>query len=215
MEHDGHYYLQSNGLTLDSTFAYGSEQDGAQIICEPIRKAKQPRVLIAGLGLGFALEAARQSLPQQGVQFVVTEPSQDLIEWHKTHLMEFHPEWADDTRIVFVNSTTEDYLRKSGSGSIGGMLISGDSGLASLKGGENGTLLTERGLQIVKESLKNGAVLVIRSTLRETNYEKILLKTGFEPGKEIVPATHKGNKHKRHCLWVMKKGFYQRRSRRR
>ena len=60
---DDEYVIWVNGKTLMSSRMHGSEEALAIAGCQHLRTATQPRVLVGGLGMGFTLRAALDTLP--------------------------------------------------------------------------------------------------------------------------------------------------------
>ncbi|MEP7002331.1 MAG: hypothetical protein ABI969_17715 [bacterium] len=60
--HDGAYSIRVDGVERMSTRRHHSEDTLAERVCSPIQNTANARVLIGGLGLGFTLKAALNSL---------------------------------------------------------------------------------------------------------------------------------------------------------
>ena len=112
-EHDGEFFISSHGERLMTSIAYGSEEELARMACQPYRPARQPKVLIGGLGMCFTLSAAVESLPQAGAEFVVAELTQCVVEWNKTHLKGMHPGLLDDSRIKIKISPVQKLIAEA------------------------------------------------------------------------------------------------------
>ena len=54
-EHDGSYAIRVDGVPLMSTRQHASEEKLAELACAHVRGIGRARVLIGGLGFGFAL----------------------------------------------------------------------------------------------------------------------------------------------------------------
>src|SRR6478609_1475322 len=72
VEHDGHYMIRVNGRELMSTRHAFSEQQLGVLGCEPLRNRPRARVLIGGLGLGFTLRSALETL-RSDAEVIVAE----------------------------------------------------------------------------------------------------------------------------------------------
>src|SRR5262245_6155345 len=79
--HDGAYLIRADGVELMSTRRHLSEDRLAEVVCAPIRDTPGARVLIGGLGLGFTLRAALQTLGADA-EVVVAELVPEVIAWN-------------------------------------------------------------------------------------------------------------------------------------
>lgn len=208
VSHDGHYHLQSRGDKLMTTFSHGSEEALADLACAPCRSARQPVILIGGLGFGYTLAAAARALPQKGARFLVAEQTPEIIEWNQTHLRDLQPElWIDD-RIVIEPLPVQKMMVEH-PGIFSAILLDVDNGPWAFQDSGNEELYSFAGLQRAYDALKVGGVLGIWSLRQDPAFEKKLLKTGFEVRCEKVPATNKGKQNRFHTIWLAKKGHYQ------
>ena len=98
-EHDGDMYISANGEFLMTSRAYGSEEELGRMACQPFRAARQPVVLIGGLGMGFTLRAVLESVPQTKAKIIVAEIIPEVVDWNRTHLDKFHKGLLDDPRV--------------------------------------------------------------------------------------------------------------------
>lgn len=102
-EHDGAPYLHLHGEQVIGGLTAAAEEELARTACAPFRPARQPRVLVLGLGLGRVLRAALDALPQQRASFFVAEPLADLVGWHREGLAGLDPAAFDDQRLSWIN----------------------------------------------------------------------------------------------------------------
>ena len=208
VSHDGHYHLQSQGEKLMTTFSHGSEEELAHLGCAPSRPARQPVILIGGLGFGYTLAAATQALPQKGAKFVVAEQTPAIVEWNQTHLRDLHPQLWDDDRILVERLPVQDLIRENEE-TFSAILLDVDNGPWAFQDEANQALYSLDGLHAAKQALKEGGILAIWSVRHDKAFGKTLLKAGFEVTCEKVPATKKGKQNRFHSIWLAKKGDYQ------
>lgn len=214
VSHDGHYHLQSRGEKLMTTFSHGSEEELATLACEPSRPARQPTVLIGGLGFGFTLASATRALPQKGAKFVVAEQTPAIVEWNQTHLRELHPDLWEDDRIL-IEPVPVQNLIKDNEETFSAIMLDVDNGPWAFQDVANEALYSLNGLQLAKRALKSGGILAVWSVRHDKGFEKTLIKAGFEVTCEKVPATKKGKQNRFHTIWLAKKGEYVSQNRRR
>ncbi len=197
-----------------TTFSHGSEEELARLGCAPSRGARQPLVLIGGLGFGYTLAAATTALPQKGAQFVVAEQTAAIVEWNQTHLRELHPSLWEDERILIETVPVQDLIRENEE-SFAAILLDVDNGPWAFQDEANEALYSLDGLHAAKQALKTGGVLAIWSVRHDAGFEKNLRKAGFEVSCEKVPASKKGKQNRFHTIWLAKKGVYQSQAQRR
>lgn len=214
ISHDGHFHLQSHGEKLMTTFSHGSEEELAQMGCAPFRSARQPTILIGGLGFGYTLAAALEALPQKGARFIVAEQTPAIVEWSQTHLRELHPGLWEDERIIVERLPVQDLIRENEE-ALSAILLDVDNGPWAFQDEANEALYSLDGLHAAKQALKTGGILAVWSVRYDKEFEKRLVKAGFEVTCEKVPATKKGKQNRFHTIWIARKGVYEPRNPRR
>lgn len=81
--HDREYIIRADGTELMSTRRHHSEEQLAELACEPLRELPGANVLIGGLGFGFTLRAALRLLPFDA-RVIVAEIVAAVIDWNTT-----------------------------------------------------------------------------------------------------------------------------------
>ena len=195
-------------MPLQSSLAAGGEEALGRLAGAPFRPVGQPRLLLAGLGLGFSLAAAREALPQKRARFVVAEPLAELPGWHRTHLGDLHPGQMADGRVVVDLRPLHEALDRD-PGSLHAILV-------DLEGGTDLTNLLDRQqlprptfLSAALAALKDGGLLAIRSASSGKGFEQRLCRAGLEVTRESAFPTNKGRPRRRSCIWLARKGTYQ------
>lgn len=206
-QHDDSFFISSNGQRLMTSLAHGSEEELARIACQPFRVAKQPIVLIGGLGMGFTLAAAVESLPQKGATFVVAELTEAILEWNQTHMKSLHPELLDDPRVAVRLKPVQKIMAEANE-VYSAIMLDVDNGPSAFHGEENDSLYTLDGIHLAKNALKEGGILAVWSAYSDPKYTKLLRKAGLDVSVIEVPAAHKGRKNRLHTIWIAKKGSY-------
>lgn len=208
IEHDGDYYLQADGVQLQSSFAHNPASELARLACGPLRSARQPHILFAGLGLGYTLAAARETLLQKRGHFQVAEPIAELPSWHRKFLAELHPGQVDDPRLNVQTQGLTAAFRKVPEG-FNAILLDAEGNLP-LEG------VTDRKchpypsfLNRAHSALKEGGLLAISCAADHKSFERKLRQVGFDVSYEIVASSHKGKQKRRSTIWLARKGSYQ------
>lgn len=206
-EHDGSYFISSNGQRLMTSLAHGSEEELARMACQPLRGAKQPKVLIGGLGMCFTLSAAVESLPQKGATFVVAELTEAILEWNQTYMKDLHNGLLDDPRVVVKIKPVQKIMAEANA-EYGAIMLDVDNGPSAFHGENNDSIYTLEGIHMAKNALKEGGILAVWSAYSDPKYTKLLRKAGFDVSVVEVPAAHKGRKNRLHTIWLARKGEY-------
>jgi len=207
-QHDKSYFISSNGQRLMTSLAHGSEEELARMACQPFRPAKQPKVLIGGLGMCFTLAAAVESLPQKGASFVVAELTEAILEWNKTHMKEMHPGLLDDPRVQVRIKPVQKIMGEAHE-EYSAIMLDVDNGPSAFHGENNDSLYTLEGIHLAKNALKEGGVLAVWSAYSDAKYTKLLRKADLDVSVVEVPAAHKGRKNRLHTIWLARKGAYK------
>lgn len=207
-EHDGEFFISSKGERLMTSIAYGSEEELARMACQPFRPARQPKVLIGGLGMCFTLSAAAESLPQGGAEFVVAELTEGIVEWNKTYLKGLHPNLLEDQRIKIKISPVQKLIAQA-SKEYCAIMLDVDNGPSAFHGEENESLYTIEGLLAAKAALKDGGILAVWSAYPDKKFTKLVRKAGFDVSEVEVPASHRGRKRRMHTIWIARNGDYE------
>jgi len=206
-QHDESYFISSNGQRLMTSLAHGSEEELARMACQPFRAAKQPKVLIGGLGMCYTLAAAVESLPQKGANFVVAELTEAILEWNKTFMKGMHPGLLDDPRVQVRIKPVQKIMGEA-SNEYSAIMLDVDNGPSAFHGENNDSLYTLEGIHLAKNALKDGGVLAVWSAYSDPKYTKLLRKAGLDVSVVEVPAAHKGRKNRLHTIWLARKGVY-------
>jgi spermidine synthase len=80
IEHDGRFFLECEGRQVDGSQQGFATRKLIKLMSLPFRPARQPRIVILGLGLGHAVAAARESLPQEKASFVILPEATELAD---------------------------------------------------------------------------------------------------------------------------------------
>lgn len=201
LEHDGHYYLQLDGTPLQSSFAHGAQSELARLACAPFRPVRQPRLLLAGLGLGFTLATAREALPQRRATFLVAEPCAELPAWHRRFLADLHPGQLGDPRVHLEPKDVAAVLDAQREGLHAILLDAG--GTAPLPGvtDQSGVPVSSF-LHRAHSTLKEGGLLAVACSNDSPSLERRLRQAGFDVAHQSVPASHKGKQKRRSSIWL-------------
>jgi spermidine synthase len=178
---------------------HGSEKALAELACERIRHAQAPRVLIGGLGMGFTLAAALQTLGP-AAEVVVAELVPEVVEWNRTLIgaPAGHP-LADPRSRVHVGDVA-DLIRDS-RGGFDAILLDVDNGPEGLVRRANDWLYSVAGLSAARAALRPRGVLAVWSAGKDAAFSKRLQEAAFAADEHVV-RPHRAGKGPRHVVWV-------------
>lgn len=198
-ERDGTYLLLQDGQQIASSFTHGSDDTLAEIALAPIRRANQPAILVAGLGLGFALSALLKNLNREKASFVVAEPTHELVDWHRSYLKDLHEtQLLDDERVIVEKLTPIAVARRSPK-KFHAIVMKNIHGRVPMTSAEASDWAS---------CLKEGGLMVISMARADHRLERILGRSGFQVSFDSVPASHKGKKTSFHTILIAKKGRF-------
>ena len=207
-EHDGVFFVQDGSGTLESSDASAAAEAMAGLACAPFRRARQPRILIGGLGLGFVLAAAREALPQKRAAFVVAEPVGAFVAWQRQFMGHLHPGQLDDPRLGLVARPLSEVLREAGE-SFHAILVNARAGVPLAGVTDRRNLPVPGFLAGAREALKDGGLLAVCTGAPEAAFEGRLRQAGLDTARESAASTHKGKRRRRYTIWLARKGVYE------
>ncbi len=191
----GVFTIRVNGYELMSSRAHGSEEALARLGCSGLNQRPQPRVLIAGLGMGYTVRAALHSLPPNAT-VVVGEVFSAVVEWCQGPLAHLAGNVLADRRVRVVVDDVQALLRCPGK-PYDAILLDVDNGPDALTLASNKSLYGPAGLARIHRALTRTGVLAVWSAARDRGFQRRLGKAGFTVRCETVraTATRKGPAH--------------------
>jgi spermidine synthase len=205
------YYIHLDGEELMSTRRHGSEAALAELALGKLTAGSAPRVLIGGLGLGYTLRAALETLPRDA-RVVVAEIFPAVVAWNRELLVGLGQP-LDDPRVTVIEADVAAVLDERGAAAWDAVLLDVDNGPSAWCLGSNRRLYDRKGLEDLREALRPGGVLGVWSAFRDDGFSKLLGQVGFDARVEIVRA-HEGRGAKGY-LYFARRGAGEQGSRRR
>ena len=192
---DGAYFIDFDGHELMSTRVHDSETALGKLACTTLRNIKQPRVLIGGLGLGFTLQAALDTLPSHA-EVIVAEVFPIIIKWHERHLQSLGVP-LNDQRVRVHEGDVGDLLGFDDRDRYQAIVLDTDNGPDATCLSSNASLYDDRGIERIKKSLEPGGVLAVWSAHSDRKFSQRLWRHGFSVKTETVRGhRRKGPQHK-------------------
>lgn len=184
---------------LMNSRVHGSEKALAELACAHLSDAAQPRILIGGLGMGFTLAAALQTLGP-GAELVVAELVPEVVEWNRTLIGAPAGQPLNDSRSRVYVGDVADLIRQPGDG-FDAILLDVDNGPEALVRTENNWLYGPKGIRAMRDALRPNGVLAVWSASHDRLFSK-LLKDERLHVKEHVVRPHRAGKGPRHVIWI-------------
>jgi spermidine synthase len=169
------YELWRDGRRALVSDARRSEQSLAELAVGPLRGRDDVSVLVAGLGMGFALRAALDAPGCKIVRVDVVERSQSIIDWDAKHFAQLNQDARKDPRVHTHHADFATFLKQARLGTVADLPPEGwfavvldlDQGPADLWRPENAAFYGEEGLGRLEGALRPGGVLALWSAQRE------------------------------------------------
>ena len=106
------FHITLNGLVLMNSSARRSEEALGQLACEGLAMHPAPRVVVAGLGLGFTLKAMLGVLPPTAA-VTVAELNQVVVDWCRGPLSSLTDGAVADSRVSVEVTDVNQVIRRA------------------------------------------------------------------------------------------------------
>ena len=176
-EHDGSYMIRVDGVPLMSTRQHASEEKLAELACAHVRGIRSARVLIGGLGFGFTLRAALQTLDVDA-SVVVAEILDAVIAWNRNPAFPLAADTLADPRVTVLQQDVAEAIRE-GRGSFDAIILDVDNGPAALSTSGNLRLYDSAGLRNARTALRRAGSLALWSVAPDPAFERRMGQAGF------------------------------------
>jgi len=201
-QRDEEYSIRVNGLELMNSRMFGSEVLLAELPCGEIADRKNACVLIGGLGMGYTLSAALQSLHDDAVVLLV-ELVPAVVEWNQGVLGPLADHPLEDSRVRVLIDDVANVITH-GKSTFDAILLDIDNGPDSFTQDENASLYSLSGLSMIHRALRPGGVVAVWSASSDAGFKKKLKQSSFH----VIEKKVRGRTHKKgpvHTIWIAKK----------
>lgn len=200
-EHDDRRYLLVQGQQITGPATQAAEAELSRLACTPFRPARQPKILILGLGLGHTLAAAAATLPQKRALLLVAEPLEDLPLWHRTHLPD--SPLLQDPRVRLEPDPGPSFLRRH-QGEFHAIIVHRDT--CPTNDRLQPWVDDPRWLSQAFEALQAGGLLAIAGSRTSREVTRRLNRAGFAVAEHLTPASPNARKPRFLPIWLARKG---------
>jgi spermidine synthase len=186
MRQDREFVILASGKPLMSSRMHGSEEALASFGCAHLKRAETPSVLVGGLGMGFTLAATLAVLPASA-RVSVAELVPGVVAWNRGPLGDLAGRPLNDQRVELMTGDVLDAMRDHPS-RFDAVLLDVDNGPDAFTSVRNDTLYGDRGLAVIRASLKPGGVVGVWSAWEDRKFEQRLRASGFDVEVQRVRA---------------------------
>jgi spermidine synthase len=189
---DSDYMITIDGRSLMISHGNRSEIELAEIAC---KAHKAPRkVLVGGLGMGFTLRAALDSVGPEA-QVTVAELTEQVVDWCKGEMAHITGDACGDprTRIV-IGDVAEVIADNPGSWDV--IILDLYEGPHDATQAANDPFYGPVALERTAAALRKGGVFAVWSEEPDQGFERRLAKAGFEWKR------HKRGRGRTHAIYL-------------
>ncbi|MCX5496040.1 hypothetical protein OSH11_15100 [Kaistia dalseonensis] len=196
------YSIMLGPIELMNSRLSGSEKALATLSCARIADRARPVMLIGGLGMGFTLRAALETLGDDAA-VTVAELVPAVVRWARGPMAEIFGDSLDDPRVTIAENDVGRLIRSSRE-AYDAILLDVDNGPAGLTRKANDALYDLNGLAAARASLKPGGVLAVWSSAPDAAFTQRLRRAGFAV-EEIPVRANGAGRGARHIIWMATK----------
>ena len=173
---------------------HNSEEALAELACARLKTQSDAKVLVGGLGMGFTLAAALNSVPPSA-SVTVAELIPAVVDWNRGPLGECAGLPLKDSRTrIHIGDVSE--LIVQASESFDAILFDVDNGPEAMTHSDNEWLYSLKGLKAIHQSLRPEGIAAFWSAKDDQIFKIRLKKSGFKVQTRTVRARPgKGSRH--------------------
>jgi len=191
------------GRVLMNSSGNLSEIALARLACEPLKTKKAPRVLVGGLGMGYTLKAALDTLPPTA-EIVLAELNPIMVTWCRGPLADQAGGAVDDPRVTVVIDDVAALIRSAARPDKGqrfdAIILDLYEGPYEGDQGRGDYLYGSAAIALSRKALRPDGVFAVWSEDPDKAFEKRLQKAGF-----AVNRQRPGRGGGRHVVYIATK----------
>jgi spermidine synthase len=177
----------------------GSERALGTLTCERLGDRPAPRILIGGLGMGFTLRAALETLGPDA-RVVVAELVPGVAAWARGPLAHLFGGSLDDPRVELRIGDVAREIQ-AGAAQYDAILLDVDNGPKPLTSRANNRLYDIWGVKRARYALKPDGILAVWSGAPDRKFKARLALCGFTIDERRIHASGRKDS-RRHVLWL-------------
>ncbi len=173
------FVISTDDQVLMASRKHGSERAMAEVACPPLHSLERPRVLVAGLGLGFTLRATLDRLPSTA-EVVCIELIEAIAKWHRGPLGPVADHPTDDPRVTLEIGDVTELIKAIGPAeAFDAVLLDVDNGPIPMTVVGNWWLYAAAGLDGLYRAIRPGGMLVVWSVGQDDLFAGRMQEAGF------------------------------------
>lgn len=180
-----------NGVFLMATYNAFSSKAMVEYGLKYVKKCRNIRVLIGGLGMGFSCQEACASERAGEIDVVEIEPQ--ITEWNRTRFASHNGECLCDPRVRVIDADFYEYVNHTQK-TYDLICMDIDNGPQLLVRADNSRVYVKRFFQKLKEIAAKKAIFVIWSCSYEQDLLAEMREVGSDCWVEEVLEEHDGEK---------------------
>ncbi|NKB86681.1 MAG: spermidine synthase [Acidobacteria bacterium] len=190
-------FVNYDGRELMSTRTHRTECTLARVACEELAGVAAPKILIGGLGLGYTVRAALDTLPEDAT-IVTAEVYAKIVHWNREHSERLGAN-ADDPRVEIRLQDVYEVVGERRA--FDAILLDVDNGPIAETLESNSRLYEHAGLLRLKRALRRDGLLAVWSAHPDPAFERRMAAAGFLEVQAPVARTGK-SKGARHVIFL-------------
>jgi len=198
-QHDRDFSIKINGRELMNSRQHESELELARLGCAPLAGREAPSILIGGLGLGYTLRQALDTLSPHA-EVVVGELLDAVVEWNREFLGELNDHPLADERVNIKTGDIVEFISRSKS-RFDAILLDIDNGPGAVTNSGNQRLYGHEGILACRRALRERGCLAVWSPEPNKSFEQLLMNCNFHVRRFRVQA-YKGSRSQSRFVWV-------------
>ncbi|MCC0034015.1 MAG: spermidine synthase [Rhodobiaceae bacterium] len=199
VQRGGEFSIMLGSNELMNSRLSGSEEALAKLAAEKLQGRQAPRILIGGLGMGFTLRAALESLGPDAA-ITVAELVPEVIAWAKGPMAEVFGGCLEDPRVNLHAGDVGELIRAR-EGAWDAILLDVDNGPDGLTRQGNDALYSAQGLAFAHRALTPGGIFSVWSSAPDPAFTRRLKQAGFQVA-EVPTRASKKKRGARHMIWL-------------
>lgn len=199
LQRGSEFSIRLGYIELMNSRAHSSEEALATLACAKIADRASPRILIAGLGMGYTLRAALDALGAEA-RIVVAELVPAVVAWNRGPLAGVSGNALADPRVNVLDGDVADLI-ESATAAYDAILLDVDEGPEESARRATDRLYNIDGLRAAHSALRSGGAFAVWSPGPNKLFAPRLRKVGFAVDEIRVCANgvHGGS---RHVIWI-------------
>ena len=181
---------------MTNSHNHASEDELGRRACTLVGKARTPRILIGGLGLGFTLRAVLDGAPTAKIDVVEIVPA--VVRWNRTLTGVLAGKPLEDPRVTVIEGDVAGIIAGA-QATYDAIVLDVDNGPDELFE-SNAKLYKRAGLAAAHRALTSRGGLAVWSSFESTTFTTWLREVGF--AVEVVRVKAHGTHH---VIWLARR----------